>query len=371
MAGVGRLPGPNSRSRTRGQQPVRLAADAKVKAPRLDPSIDWDPRSRAVFKNWYRSEMSPLWNDVDRDGLAQLILLVDSFFKAEDGRARAQIATEMRLQSARFGLDPASRSRLRWQKEAPKRSVGRARAAREASDEDPRDLLGKGGAVAPLDEFNDPATYESDEWLAMIAGDGAEVEYAAEGEDGVSRMRTGASLARALIGGDLAPDERLAVRRQLAASPYASSGSPRHPIVRHLGIADRRRIADSLAAGGESGDDLSELRTAQGALWDPREALAALHAPQPIVTPESVAQRRAQEPAEDLAEPGEEAIAEPEQPAEPVKAAPPVAKKPEAAPAPKPKRSGGLRLETGRELANLDRPKGQGTEVSFGDGGGR
>jgi hypothetical protein len=86
----------------------------------------------------------------------------------------------------------------------------------------------------------------------------------------MSRMRTGQSLAAALIDGTLSPDERRVVVDQLANSPYASTSAGPHPIMRDLPLEQRRRIADSLA---DDALERGQLLRAQDAICDPREGL--------------------------------------------------------------------------------------------------
>jgi hypothetical protein len=89
------------------------------------------------------------------------------------------------------------------------------------------------------------------------------------------KMRTGKSLARALIDCELTKQERRVVVEQLATSAYGGGqGGPLHPIVRNLPPEHRRRIADALATGW-SVLELRRLplRRAQDAICDPREAL--------------------------------------------------------------------------------------------------
>jgi hypothetical protein len=71
--------------------------------------------------------MAARWLPTDADMLLLLIEVVDAFYKAEGGREKALLATEIRLRSACFGLDPVSRARLRWSVEPQKPSPKRAR----------------------------------------------------------------------------------------------------------------------------------------------------------------------------------------------------------------------------------------------------
>ncbi len=114
MAGPGRVPRSEPPSRAGRGGPVKLPAGGSVKAPPLPSDIKWDKRSRKVWRGWWASPMAGRWLDSDADMLLLLLETVNAFYAAENGREKALLATEIRLRSANFGLDPMSRRRLGW-----------------------------------------------------------------------------------------------------------------------------------------------------------------------------------------------------------------------------------------------------------------
>ena len=68
----------------------------------------------------------------DKEEMGALAILKDMFFKAPS----AQLAGEIRLQSARFGLTPVDRARLDWVMAAdePDKEAARATARHEGGD---------------------------------------------------------------------------------------------------------------------------------------------------------------------------------------------------------------------------------------------
>jgi hypothetical protein len=54
--------------------------------------------------------MAPEYTDADVHGLYLVAVLMHDFWERPSGR----IAKEIRLQAARFGLDPVARRRLQW-----------------------------------------------------------------------------------------------------------------------------------------------------------------------------------------------------------------------------------------------------------------
>src|SRR5687768_15399112 len=97
-----------------------LAPDANANAsvpplPRLRGRQRWHPRVRDWWVAVWRSPMASEYLEADRDGLTILAQLYQAFWTTEELKVRVQIASEIRQQSARFGLSPVDRRRLQWE----------------------------------------------------------------------------------------------------------------------------------------------------------------------------------------------------------------------------------------------------------------
>ena len=55
--------------------------------------------------------MATEYLETDVDALGRLAVLIDDYYQAEDPKQRKELAKEIRLQEARFGLSPVDRSR--------------------------------------------------------------------------------------------------------------------------------------------------------------------------------------------------------------------------------------------------------------------
>ncbi len=85
--------------------------------------------------------MASQWLPSDLDGLGQLALLWDEFYKGD-----IKLAAEIRLQRQAFGLTPLDRSRLQWEvsrAEEADRKRKPASETRKTGTNDPRAFLVK------------------------------------------------------------------------------------------------------------------------------------------------------------------------------------------------------------------------------------
>jgi hypothetical protein len=71
----------------------------------------WHHLAAETWAEWFASEMSTKWLRVDWIGLRILLVLHDTFWKTGD----LEVAKEIRLQRAQFGLTPQDRGRLQWE----------------------------------------------------------------------------------------------------------------------------------------------------------------------------------------------------------------------------------------------------------------
>ncbi|ACZ40250.1 hypothetical protein [Sphaerobacter thermophilus] len=152
MAGPGRIPKPAHLVRGhRKVKVVKLATGtpARQRAPRL-PAIDglaWHTKTRAWWRNVWRSPMAEQYTPSDEDGLLRLAILVNSFYQTHDPKLMAEI----RLQEQRFGLDPVSRARLRWELAPPASEREPGIVTQLWAGTDPRRTLDRGGKEADSD----------------------------------------------------------------------------------------------------------------------------------------------------------------------------------------------------------------------------
>lgn len=151
----GPAPKPSSlrqrRNKTTTKASLPSTADAaEFEVPDLPGCPDEEGWHQYVIEWWeavWRSPMAAELLDADqRGGLIVLARLYQDFHTATSRTARKEAATEIRLQEARYGLDPISRRRLQWEvargEEAEKkRRSGRAPKRDESDGEDPRSVL--------------------------------------------------------------------------------------------------------------------------------------------------------------------------------------------------------------------------------------
>ena len=74
------------------------------------PEREWRPETLVWWEGVWRSPMATQFVESDRHELARLALLVDEFMQSPS----RELAAEIRMQGAAFGLSPASRKRLGW-----------------------------------------------------------------------------------------------------------------------------------------------------------------------------------------------------------------------------------------------------------------
>jgi len=105
------------------------------RAPSL-PAGDWDPRTRAWWKDVWRSPMAAEYLRCDVHGLYRLAVLLERFWR----KPSASLAAEIRLESEAYGLTPTGRRRLRLQiqRAGP---AGQNRPPAPAPPSDPRSIL--------------------------------------------------------------------------------------------------------------------------------------------------------------------------------------------------------------------------------------
>jgi hypothetical protein len=140
----GRPPKPAHLRRRRNHKPgartLRLISGwVRVGMPEI-PNPDgreWHPLTFVAWRNAWSSPMASQWLPTDFDGLARLALLWDEFNKTAD----LNIAREIRLQSAAFGLTPVDRHRLSWEISAADAPAAPRRTA-PSRPRDPRGILG-------------------------------------------------------------------------------------------------------------------------------------------------------------------------------------------------------------------------------------
>ena len=115
--------------------------------------IEWHPRTLAWWRDVWASPMAPEFLTADTHGLFLLAELEDDFHRATSPRQRVELAKEIRLQRAMYGLTPMDRRRLQWEVERTEDAVDKGRRRRRTVREreaaetqgegvDPRALLG-------------------------------------------------------------------------------------------------------------------------------------------------------------------------------------------------------------------------------------
>ena len=85
----------------------------------------WHPLTVAWWNDVWRSPMRAEFAQVDLHRFYILADLVDSYWRSPT----VQLATEIRLQEARFGLDSMARRSLQWELPKPKRRKPAAKAS--------------------------------------------------------------------------------------------------------------------------------------------------------------------------------------------------------------------------------------------------
>jgi hypothetical protein len=140
MAGRGRTPS--------GRPPQRKGPNATPKVvvlrPQEDGDVDipdlirrpdgsaWHEMTTWWWDDVWRSPMAIEYTEPDVHGLYRMAVIVDDYWNATTTTSKIQLLSEIRLQSATFGLSPSDRSRLRWEIEKGEQAGKRTQQRREA-----------------------------------------------------------------------------------------------------------------------------------------------------------------------------------------------------------------------------------------------
>lgn len=119
----GPAPKPEALRRRRNKASTRAELDLSPKRGRkvkpLPPlrellpnakHADWHPMTRAWWADVWKSPMASQFTEADAQGLYRLAVLVDKFWRSP----KKDLAGEIRLQQAEYGLTPLARRRLQW-----------------------------------------------------------------------------------------------------------------------------------------------------------------------------------------------------------------------------------------------------------------
>jgi len=114
------VPGPppkppgQRRRRNAGPPATVLPAEGRQEpVPELpDREIGWLPSTREWWGRIWRSPMATQWIEADRNTLLRLAMMRDWETRGDGGTV---LRREIRLLEDAFGLNPASRARLRWE----------------------------------------------------------------------------------------------------------------------------------------------------------------------------------------------------------------------------------------------------------------
>ena len=147
MAGVG--PPPKSAATRQRRNKVATAARFETDEQPIDikPELgahpageEWHERTLMFWSDVWDSPMRDEYLRVDMDGLVALTALVDRFWKGA-----VQLAAEIRLQRALFGLTPMDRRRLQWEvvraEQAEQRRPSKRSKPKDEPEDDPRSAL--------------------------------------------------------------------------------------------------------------------------------------------------------------------------------------------------------------------------------------
>ena len=112
--------------------------DAAIKPPPLQnpDKRKWHRLTRAWWKRVWQSPMASEYLPTDIDGLARLAILVDNYYV----HPHKDLAGEIRLQEARFGLSPMDRGRLQWEVQRGEEAERKRKSPqhKRSSGKDPR-----------------------------------------------------------------------------------------------------------------------------------------------------------------------------------------------------------------------------------------
>ena len=139
------MPGPVPKTastrarRNRVAGSTTLNGKTKVKRPPLPDAagITWHPMTLKWWADVWASPMAPEYDESDRHGLYLLAVLVTAFWLEPS----QQLAAEIRLQRACFGLTPIDRRKLQWEidrgEEATAKTTKRRSRSTAAEGEEP------------------------------------------------------------------------------------------------------------------------------------------------------------------------------------------------------------------------------------------
>lgn len=153
MAGRGPAPKPAATRQRRNKKATKATLPPPSEAvenevpPLPEREGEWHPMVMAWWSSVWCSPMASRYLDADVGGLYLLADLYQKRWEARDDTgALVNLAKEIRLQEARYGLTPIDRSRLQWEvaraEEAEqKRPSRRTERAPEPPSGDPRAAL--------------------------------------------------------------------------------------------------------------------------------------------------------------------------------------------------------------------------------------
>jgi len=103
------------RARTNSEsQEVVLVADPDREVPPLPAVRRWQDTTHDFWATLWTSPMAQMYVPADMPGLLRLAMTMDDYLRAETSEERRALSSELRQLEKKFGLDPESRTKLRW-----------------------------------------------------------------------------------------------------------------------------------------------------------------------------------------------------------------------------------------------------------------
>lgn len=155
MPPLPKAPGVRQRMNRSSTKATLTKPDAEdIKIPPLPRrSAGWTGMTKAWWKDLWSSPMSSEYDDSDIHGLWTLAAVVDDFWTATNQRDRIAAASEIRLQSVRYGTSPMDRRRLEWSitqsEEAKDKAAKRRRQAASEDQQQPPQTPARPAGVDP------------------------------------------------------------------------------------------------------------------------------------------------------------------------------------------------------------------------------
>lgn len=128
------MPGPSPkpaalRARTNSSsEEIVLVADPDREVPPLPTVRHWQEVTHDFWNVLWTSPMAQMYVPADMPGLLRLAMTMDDYLRAENAEERRALSSEIRQLEKQFGLNPESRTKLRWMiseaESARKRAVG-------------------------------------------------------------------------------------------------------------------------------------------------------------------------------------------------------------------------------------------------------